>query len=139
MIPQSNNRQRGNVMVESALVLLVFFLVVFSILDFGQVLLLHDCLTERVRSALRYGVVNSYDGTAIQNYVLYGQPVAPSSGSTYFSLTASMVSVQRSDAGTADDRVTITVSNYPYVFLSPFIAGQKTGAPIVESLPYEGP
>jgi hypothetical protein len=138
MMDRSKNKERGNLLLESALVLLAFFLIVISVFDFGQVLYLHEGITERVRAALRYGTVNSYDGTAIQNYVIYGQPAPPPSANPDFSLTPAMVSVQRADAGTTDDRVTITVSNYPYLFLSPFIAGARTGSPIVESLPYEG-
>ena len=138
MINTLRNKERGNLLVESALVLLAFVLIVISVFDFGQVLYLHQAITERVRSALRYGIVNSYDSTAIQNYVIYGQPAPPASAPRNYSLTTAMVSVQRADAGTSDDRVTITVSNYPYLFLSPFIAGARTGSPIVESLPYEG-
>ena len=138
MIDQFRNKERGSLLVESALVLLAFVLIVVSVFDFGQVLFLHQSITERVRAALRYGTVNSYDGAAIQNYVIYGQPAPPASASPDFSLTPAMVSVQRAEAGTTDDRVTITVSNYPYLFLSPFIAGARAGSPVVESLPYEG-
>jgi len=127
-------------LIESSLVLLVFLMILFSTFDFGQALFLHQSIVERVRAAVRYGAVNSYDGTgtAIQNYVLYGQPTAPAPGTpTFYSLTPSMVSVQRADAGTEDDRIVVTVKNYPYVFLTPFLAEQKTGAPIMETLPYE--
>lgn len=140
MMKQVKRRETGSVLVESSLVLLVFMLMLLSTFDIGQVLLLHQSITERVREALRYGVVNTYNATAIRNYVLYGQTTAPTnSSSTFYSLTSSMVSVQRSDAGTDDDRVTITVSNYPYIFLTPMISGSHTGAPIMETLPYEGP
>jgi TadE-like protein len=130
--------ERGSTFVESALVLVVFLVMLISTFDVGQVLFLHQSITERIRAALRYGVVNKYDATAITDYILYGQPNAPASGSTFFSLTPDMVSVQRLDAGTADDRVVITVKNYPYEFLTPFLAGKQKGAPIIESLPYEG-
>ena len=131
--------ERGNVLVESSLILIVIMSMLISIFDFGQVLFLHQSLTERVREALRYGTVNAYDATAIQNYVIYGQPSPPDGAVANYSLTAAMVSVQRADTGTPEDRIVITVSNYPYVFLSPFIAGQQRGAPITETLPYEGP
>src|SRR5438128_11868366 len=111
-------RDRGNALVESALVLIVFLSMVISIFDFGQVLFLHQSITERVREALRYGIVNMFDATAIQNYVIYGQPSPPPDAPANYSLTAAMVSVQRADAGTPEDRVVITVSNYPYLFLS---------------------
>lgn len=133
----TQRNQRGNGLVEAALALLVFMSMLLCVFDFAQVLYLHQSITERVREALRYGIVNSYDATAIQNYVLYGQPTQPAGASPYFSLTSNMVSVQRVDAGTSEDRIVITVSNFPYVFLSPYIAGNKTGAAITEALPYE--
>lgn len=132
-----NRKERGNVMVESALVLVVFVAMLVGIFDVGQIFYLHQSITERVRAALRYGIVNSYDPAAIQNYVLYDQPTAVSGASTFFSLTPSMVSVERDNAGTTDDRITVTVSKYSLVFMSPFIAGTITGWPIAQTLPYE--
>lgn len=137
MKTSGKSRERGSVLVETALVLIVFLWMLLSIFDFGQVLFLHQAITERIREALRYGIVNSYSATSIQNYVLYGQPSAGVQAD--YSLTPAMVSVQRLDAGTSEDRVTITVSGYPYVFITPLIAGQRTGAAITETLPYEGP
>ena len=135
---QKNKRERGSAMVEGALVVIVFLTMLLAVFDFGQVLFLHATITERVRSALRWGVVNTYDATAIQNYVLYGQSTAPQQGAALFSMTPSMVSVQRLGSGTTADRVVVTVSSYNYKFLLPYIAGTKTGATIVEVLPYEG-
>lgn len=135
---QNRKSERGSTMVECSLVLIVFLMMLIGIFDFGQALYLHTGITERVREALRWGVVNSYDQTAIQNYVLYGQTTQPQGASTFFSLTPSMVTVERDDAGTSDDRIVIKVSNYQYQFLSPYIAGTKTGQTIVEALPYEG-
>ena len=132
------SKQRGSLMVESALVMLVFMTLLISLFDFSQVLYVHQGITERVRTGLRYGIVNTYDATAIKNYVIYGDPAAPSGSSAWFNLTSDMVAVERDDAGTSDDRIKITVSNYPYIFLSPFIAGSRTGSPIMETLPYEG-
>ena len=125
-------------MVETSLILMVFLLMVFSIFDFGQVLFLHQSITERVRDALRYGTVNRYDADAIRNYVMYGTAAPVAGAVASYSLTADMVTVQRSDAGSSGDRITITVQNYPFVFISPLVAGQKSGAAIIQTLPYEG-
>lgn len=125
-------------MVETALVMLVFMLLLIGLFDFAQVLYVHQGVTERARTGLRYGIVNTYDATAIKNVVIYGDPSAPTGSSAWFNLTSDMVAVERDDAGTSEDRIKITVSNYPYIFLSPYIAGSKTGAPIVEALSYEG-
>lgn len=130
--------QRGSSLVETSLVLIVFISMLLGIFDFGQVLFLHQSITEHIRDGLRYGVVNTFDATAIQNVVRFGQAVPPDGAAPYFGLTPAMVSVQRLDSGTNDDRIVITVSNYPYLFVSPFIAGARTGGVIAGTLPYEG-
>ena len=119
-------------MVETSLVLVVFLMMLIGIADLGQVLFIHASLVERVREGLRYGVI-TYDTAAIKNIVLYGTP-APADGATpSFNLTASMVSVSRADANTPEDRVVITVSNYPIQWFTPYNAKVTAGKPIVEA------
>ena len=130
------NRRRGSALVESALVVLVFLALMIGIGDLGQVLFIQQSLVERIRQGLRYGVI-TYDATAIQKIVLYGT-ATPSDGATpSFNLTSSMVQVSRYDAKAPEDRVVITVSNYPIEFFSPWIAGRLTGRPIVGVQPME--
>jgi hypothetical protein len=50
-----------------------------------------------------------------------------------------MVTVTRAGAGTNDDRVVVSVTNYPYRFFSPLIAGVFQGRAILVSLPSELP
>ena len=133
---RSRNPRRGSTLVESALVVLVFLALLIGIGDLGQVLFIQQSLTERIRQGLRYGVI-TYDASAIQNIVLYGTST-PSDGATpSFNLTANMVQVSRYDAKTPEDRVVITLSNYPIEFFSPWIAGRLTGKPIVGVQPME--
>ena len=124
-------------MVEAALVTLVLVAVLIGIFDLGLVLFIHQTFATRVRSAVRYAVVNTYDETAIKNMVLYGQPTAGASG--VFGLTAGMVSVARTDIGTNDQRIVVTISGYPYHFFSPWIGGSFNGRSIMAGLPLETP
>jgi hypothetical protein len=133
MLPQPRHlrkEQRGSAMLESALILVVFLTMIIGIGDFSLALFIHESLVERVREGLRYGVI-TYDPTAIQNMVLYGAATPPDGATPSFNLTSSMVQVARLDAKAPEDRVTITVANYPIEFFSPFIAGRITGKPIV--------
>lgn len=123
-------------MVESALVILVFLALLIGIGDLGQVLFIQQSLVERIRQGLRYGVI-TYDATAIQKIVLYGTPTPADGAIPSFNLTSSMVQVSRYDAKAAEDRVVITVSNYPIEFFSPWVAGRLTGKPIVGVQPME--
>ena len=73
--------ERGQSLVEGTLVMLVFFALMFGVIDCGQVLVAHQALVERVRSASRWGVVHPWDGTGeqIANLILYNQPEEPRS------------------------------------------------------------
>jgi Flp pilus assembly protein TadG len=119
-------------MVETSLVLIVFLMMLIGIMDVGQMLFTHVSLVERMREGLRYGVI-TYDVTAIKNIVVYGT-ASPADGATpSFNLTTSMVDVSRMDANTAEDRIVITLSNYPIQWFTPYIAAKTTGKPIVEA------
>src|SRR4029079_1912152 len=59
-------RQRGQSLIEGTLVMLVFFALLFGVIDCGQVLVTHQTLVERVRSAVRWGAVRPWDGTGEQ-------------------------------------------------------------------------
>ena len=133
---QLQDPRRGSALVESALVLLVALALLIGIGDLAQVLFVHQSLVERVREGLRYGVI-TYDASAIQNIVLYGTATPANGATPSFNLTSSMVQVSRYDVKASEDRVVITVSNYPIEFFSPWIAGRLVGKPIVAFQPME--
>lgn len=132
-------RQKGQAMVESALVLLVVLAMIIGVLDFGQVVFIHQALTERVRSAARWGGINYTDPTGTRNMVLYGQPTVPADTNGYLGLTAAMVSVTRpaADQDTNEDRIVVQIVNYPFRFFSPWIARQYTARTITATAPVE--
>jgi Flp pilus assembly protein TadG len=134
---QRKKRERGSALVESALVLLVFVVVLVGVMDFGQFLFVHQTLVETCRKAARYGVVNPYNEEQIRNIVLYDAPQAPANGQARFGLEASMVNVTRLDAGTNEDRVQVAITNYPFEFFTPFIARSVRGLPITTVMSYE--
>lgn len=131
-------RQRGQTLLETALVLLLFLSILIGILDLGQVLFIHQSFVERARNAVRWQAVRPLDVEATKNMVLYNQPTAPDGAwSSYMGLTRDMISVTRQNADTNDDRIVVTLSGYPFEFFSFYIAGLATGRPIVASLPFE--
>ncbi len=133
-------RRRGQAALEAALTLLPFLALAIGVFDFGQVLLCHQMMVERVRGSLRWAVIRPFDGdgTQIRNLILYNQPTVPSGvPSTFLNLTASNIQVTHVPAPTGDpndERLTVSIVNYPYSFVSPWIAGSVTGArPVVQS------
>jgi Flp pilus assembly protein TadG len=131
----NQSRRKGATMIESTLVLTLYVIMIFSIFDFGYVLFLHSTIVNRASTAARYGALNPTDTTGMQDYVLYGQ--ATGSGSGIFGLTASNVSATRSGSGTTADRVVVTVSGYPFSFVTPWHAGKHTGQTITVAYPVE--
>lgn len=131
----NRKRSKGAAMVESTLVLTLYLVIVFSIFDFGYVLFLHSTLVNRARAAARYGALNPSDTSGMQNYVLYGS--SSGSGSGLFGLTTSNVNAGRSGSGTAGDRITVTVTGYPFSFVTPWHSGKDTGKDITVTIPVE--
>lgn len=93
---KSRKAQSGQAMLESALVLVMFLVVLIGIVDMGQFLYFHQSLTERARAAARYGAV-----------------------------------------GTDDARIVVTINNYQYRFLSPYMSKSTWLRTIIAVEPYE--
>ncbi len=121
------SRRRGQSMIESTLVMLVFFAFLFAVVDCGQVLVAHQALVERVRSAVRWGVVRPWDGTGdqIASLILYNRSEEPRMATDgYLGLTRENVHVTYQPASTArpdDETIRVAIVNYRYRFISPWI------------------
>src|SRR6266436_3031670 len=75
---KSRKKQSGQAMLESALILLVFLVVLLGIVDFGQFFYFHQSLTDRARAGARYGSVHTCTDLATcseaVNYTIYNDP-----------------------------------------------------------------
>jgi hypothetical protein len=129
--------RRGSIIVESAVVLLLFLVILLGVLDAGQILFFHQFLAARARSGARYAAVHAFNATSIANVVAYLDP-APSPGAVgLFGLNAEMVQVNHLDAGTSYDRVSVKIAGYRMRFLSPWLAGVFTAGPFQAVAPVE--
>jgi len=135
---RQTRKKRGQAIIEAALVCLILVNVLIGTLDIGQVLFIRQTFTARVRAAARYGAVTNADETAIKNMVLYGQATVPDGAPAgAFGLTAGMISVEKLDVGSSEQRVLVTISGFPYRFYTPWIQGVFTGRNITASAPLE--
>lgn len=120
-------KRRGQSLVESTLVLLVFFAFLLGVIDVGQVMFAHQSLVERVRSAVRWSVVHPWQGNdPVINLVLYNQTDEPRMNTPgYLGLKPENVMV-RYQAPTADrpddETVSVSIVNFKSQFFSPWIA-----------------
>lgn len=119
------NRQKGGTVLETVLTLIVFLALFFGIFDVGTMLFVHQTITDRARNAARWGAVNIYDPTSIQNLVLYGTTAA--GATTAFGLTTANVTVSRpaTNIGQPEDRIIVTVV-YPVHLVSVLLGRSNT-------------
>src|SRR5580704_5780698 len=121
MIQRAENQRamrRGQSLVEATLVLIVFFAMLLGVIDCGQILFAHQALVDRVRSAVRWGVVHPFDGTGdqIANMILYDQPQQPNAARAGFlGLTRANVQVRYKPATALrpdDETLSVGIVNY---------------------------
>jgi hypothetical protein len=99
----------------------------FGVIDVGQVLVAHQSLVERVRSAVRWGVVRPWDGTGeqIANLILYDQLDEPrSSRDGYLGLTRANVQVRYQPplpSRPDDEGLSVAIVDFHYRFMSPWL------------------
>ena len=124
---------RGNVMVEMALISIVFLTLLIASFDIAQFLYIHQSMVERMRSSARTGVAKKYTDTQIENLVRYGN--TGGTGTAFFGLTDSMVTVTTSGLSTDDAKTEVTIGGYNYVLITPFGSGSYLGPPIAVDIP----
>ena len=71
-----NRRQneRGTTVAEFAVVALLFFTIIFGIIEFGRLLYTHNALTDATRRGARFASLHSKDdGAKVKEVVVYGR------------------------------------------------------------------
>jgi Flp pilus assembly protein TadG len=155
----SGSSQRGQTLVEFALVVIVFLVIVFGLLEFARALWTWNTIVQATRAGARFAVVetpNLANDDAIKNYVVYlnsagtGEPVLPG-------LTTSNVTVafQRIDPNTGNyvappnngagqpnkylaDVVQVGITGYNFTFVVPIIGTSITLPAFTTTLSLEG-
>ena len=136
-IERRKNRERGSSLLESALILLTFIMMLIGTIDFGQVVYFHQSLVERARAAARYGVINPTNTTGIQNVAVYNSSTSSGQTAVLPGLTTAMVDVQNPDINTPNARVVVTISGFPMQFFTPYLASSFNGRPVVVAMTAE--
>lgn len=146
------NKQAGQALVETVLTLMAFMIILVGMIEIGEIVFAHQMIAERVRTAVRWGAVNTWDDstspTLISNIVLYGTTTPAQSAQAIFNLTSQNVSVTRPQPDySADDRIVVQVSGYALTFISNALvqasngssnpSGHLSGLTVQESLKYE--
>ena len=133
------SKQSGQVLVESALVLLAVLMMLLFIFDMGRAMFLGQYVTERARQTARMATVNNWSKADVQNYLVYGKTKAPDDSANkpgFMGLKTSQVEyavlgTQRS----GDLRVQVSVSNVQSLMFTPKLAGSYRFPTITVELP----
>ena len=122
----TSKTERGQSMVESTLVLLVFFALLLGVIDCGQLLFARQSLVERVRTAVRWGVVHPWDGAdPIVNLVLYDHPEMPRvDAPSFLGMKRENVLVHHiaPSERPEDETLNVTIVNFRSQLFSPWFA-----------------
>jgi Flp pilus assembly protein TadG len=109
---RSRRGERGQAFVEFALILPVFVVLVFAVIDFGNVFSKYVSVTNAAREGARYGITASSDTSGIQTRV---QNTSGFSGSELSNMT---VSSSCSPSCNSGNDVVVTVT-YHYTLITP--------------------
>jgi cell division septation protein DedD len=128
-----NKGQRGSTLVEFAIGALVFFTATFGVLEFSRLLWTHNALADAARRATRYAVTHyETDVDAVKNVAVYGN--TDGSGQPLVAgLDTDMVDVNYKDSsipgvgfGYPDGAVTVSITNFEFKFVLPFLGSGVT-------------
>jgi Flp pilus assembly protein TadG len=137
--PCRTRRQRGAVLVESALVLITLLCMMIFIMDMGRLLMMQQFCVERARAAVRSAVVNNWDSAKTANFACYNSIAAPGGNTStpgLLGLLPSQVTFQSlGTAGASDHRFQVTIQGVPMYTWIPYMAGKYTAAPAIATLP----
>jgi hypothetical protein len=131
----SKSGQRGATLVEFAIAATVFVTAMFAVIEFGRALWTHNALADAARRAARYAVNQPASnpagakttGTnvgpsieAIRNVAIYGNPAG--TGQPMVSgLAPANLDVKYTNFGVGSGTVSVTVTEYKFLFVIPFI------------------
>jgi Flp pilus assembly protein TadG len=136
------NRQRGNVLIELALLLPIMISLFLGTWSFGYAYYVYAELEAAVRSGARYASLATYDASstgtyqaAVQNMVVYGDP-AGASQPVVSGLQTSNVNVVVGTVNGEPTSVTVSISGYKVPAMY-FDSATLTGKPMLQ-IPFLG-
>ncbi len=124
-------------MAEFTVVALVFFMIIFGIIEFGRLLYTHNALTDASRRGARYAVLHQENAPCVTNVVIYGETninpntCAPTGPPLINGLTASNVVVQYQGSspnayGMNIGTATVSIQNYQFNLSIPLVSRTLT-------------
>jgi Flp pilus assembly protein TadG len=127
-----NRKQKGQAMVEGALVTVSLIFIIISIVEIGRYMLFVEFFTERARAGARYASTNTWNAATIKNWICYNSATAPAANGDgtaatgMFGLTPSQITVNRYNQSEDTDRIEVSIGNYSLTLFSPLMPNNWT-------------
>ena len=120
--------EHGATMAEFAIISVVFFMIIFGIIEFGRLFYTHNALTDAARRGARYAVLHqSTDIACVKKIVVYGEThVNPSTcvatGPALINglTTDNVIVTYAADYGTNLGIATVQITDYRFNLSIPF-------------------
>ena len=146
------DRQKGQTLVEFALVTVIFFVVLFGIVEFSRALWTYNTIVQATRAGARFAVVEAptASNVEVQRFVAYhnpagsGTPVLPGLGTSNVSVNYWKInpSTGAYEAPTpnkyAADVIQVGITGYTFNFLVPIFGSSITLPGFTTTLQLEG-
>ena len=143
-------------MAEFAIISVVFFMIIFAIIEFGRLFYIHSALTDAARRGARYAALHKeVDKTCVKNVVVYGEAnldakCAPIGPALINGLDTTKINVTYAGADADNDpktpptdygmnlgTVTVEISGYTFNLAIPFVPKTLTMPNYVTTLTAE--
>jgi Flp pilus assembly protein TadG len=118
--------ERGSTLVEFSIGVTVFLISMFAVVEFGRALFTHNALADAARRGARYASLHSAgDIDQVKNVVVYGDP-AGGAQPLVPNLSTANVSVNYSNFALNKGTVTVSVTDYQFLFVLPLVSSGIT-------------
>ena len=151
---RAGRAQRGQTLVEFALVVMMFLVVMFGLLEFARALWTWNTIVQATRAGARFAVVetpNPSNNDAIKNYVVYlnstgtGDPVLPGLATSNVTVNFRKIVLGTGAYDTAPlptkfqaDVVQVSITGYNFNFVVPIFGTSITLPAFTTTLAIEG-
>ncbi|MGI8996385.1 MAG: TadE/TadG family type IV pilus assembly protein [Pyrinomonadaceae bacterium] len=122
--------ESGIALLEFAIGALIFFTMMFGVIEFSRLLWTHNTLVDATRRGARFAVMNSQDADAVKEMVVYGMTNPPKP--VAFNLTTDDVEVDYSTTpnfGVKQGTVSVKITGYQFNFVVPLLLGAPLPLP----------
>lgn len=121
--------QRGQSLVESALVLAAFMALLVGMCTISESIFVRQTLADRARVAARWGALNPYDPAAIRRMVLFGTTQPAPGDAPFMNLAAAAVEVSNPGCPGPACRVSIAIPDQGIRCVEPTASAALAPAP----------